>query len=46
MFTISQATGIKIWDFLEQGNTFFFNFHVEPVLDKLEKKQNHVGPGR
>jgi hypothetical protein len=29
---------------LEQGNAFFFNFQVEPVLNKLENKQNYVGP--
>jgi hypothetical protein len=36
MFIISQAT----------RTPFFFNFQVEPILDKLKKKQNYVGPGR
>jgi hypothetical protein len=36
--TIEKVLG-KTWEFLEQDKAFFFDFHVEPVLNKLEKSK-------
>jgi hypothetical protein len=37
LFIMSNLAACKIWEFLEQDKSFFFDFQVEPVLNKLEK---------
>jgi hypothetical protein len=44
LFIIPQSSRIQNLGIFRQGKAFFFDFHVEPVLNKLKKNQNRVGP--